>query len=377
MEPFKNMLSAKVARGIGRAIGRAHPAFDFEAYAANIDASLAPLELKARMHHIADRLTLNLPEAPQQMFPILIQCARSKPDDLVGLHGFQVWPLTEIVARRGHEDFDLAMGALAELTKVFTAEFAIRSFVLNHPTRTLAQMLEWTSDPSEHVRRLASEGSRPLLPWGERLPGILANPQSTLPILDRLHHDPSEYVRRSVANHLNDFSRAHPNHVLSTLRCWKKLDHKDFPRLLNRAARTLVKAGHPYAMALIGYRANPGIEVFDLKVTPGNVAIGDSLTISLEVRNALNHPAPTMVDYAIFHLKANGSHSRKVFKGRVLEIPSRQARTVTITHSFRPVTTRKYYPGEQFAQIVLNGVPGAPQPFRLQPPNQGGEAPEP
>jgi len=372
MEPFKNMLSAEVVRGIGRAVQRAHPAFDFDAYAANIDASLAPLELKARMHHIADRLTQHLPEAPQQLFPVLIQCARSHPDDLVGLHGFPVWPLTEIVARRGDEDFDLAMVALAELTKVFTAEFAIRSFLLNHPARTLAQMLEWTSDPNEHVRRLASEGSRPLLPWGERLPEILANPDSTLPILDRLHHDPSEYVRRSVANHLNDFSRAHPDHVLKTLRRWEKSGHKDFPRLLNRAARTLVKAGNPDAMALIGYRANPAIEVLDLKVTPPCVAIGESLAISLEVMNSSDHPVPLMVDYAIFHLKANGTHSRKVFKGRAMDIPAHQARAVTITHSFRPVTTRKYYPGEHLAQIVLNGVPGAPQPFKLQPPTAGG-----
>ncbi|MFY8215972.1 MAG: DNA alkylation repair protein [Chthoniobacterales bacterium] len=365
MEPFKNMLSADVARGIGRAAERAHPAFEFDAYAADIDASLAALELKARMHHIADRLMKHLPDAPQQLFPVLIQCVRSDPDDLVGLHGFPVWPLTEIVARRGDEDFDLAMVALAELTKVFTAEFAIRSFLLNHPDRTLAQMVTWASDPNEHVRRLASEGSRPLLPWGERLPEILANPQSTLPIMDRLHDDPSEYVRRSVANHLNDFSRAHPDHVLNTLRRWQKSEHKDFPRLLKRAARTLVKAGHPDAMALIGYRANPAIEVLCLKVTPGSVAIGESITLSLEVMNASDHPVPLMVDYAIFHLKANGTRSRKVFKGRSMSVPPNQPRTISIRHSFRPITTRKYYPGEHLAQIVLNGIAGDQRPFKL------------
>jgi len=366
MEPLKTMLSAEVARRIGMTACRAYPEFDFDAYTLQIDNALEPLELKARMHRIADALMLHLPDAVQQLFPILTACVRSDPDDSSRLHGFPVWPLTEIVARRGGEDFDLAMTTLAELTKVFTAEFAIRPFLANQPSQTLAQMLEWTADSNEHVRRLASEGSRPLLPWGERLPDILANPEWTLPILDRLHQDPSEYVRRSVANHLNDFSRTHPDHVLKTLRRWKKARHSTFPQLLTRAARTLVKAGHPDAMALIGYGATSAIESLDVKVTPASVSIGNALTISLELKNASDQPVPIMVDYAIFHLRANGTHTRKVFKGRTLIIPARQSEKLSITHSFRLVTTRRYYPGKQLAQLVLNGVSGKTHPFQLR-----------
>jgi 3-methyladenine DNA glycosylase AlkC len=356
MEPFKNRLSGEVARRIGAAVGRGYPAFDSRAFVRDMDAALAPLELKARMHHIADRLEQSLPGAPAELFPILERALAEGPEDEVGLRGFPVWPLTEIISRRGHDTFDLAMHAMREMTQRFTGEFAIRAFLRNQETKTLAQLMVWATDPDEHVRRLASEGSRPLLPWGERLPHLLANPELTLPILDLLHDDPSEYVRRSVANHLNDFSRTHPKHVIATLCRWGTISSgTNFPKTIARAARTLVKAGNSEALALMGYSTDAALELVRFEITPGSLNIGDALTYSVEIKNPSPAIVPAIVDYVIFHRKANGSLSRKVFKGRRRTIPAHTSWQFSAKHSFRPVTTRKYYAGTHRIELLING----------------------
>lgn len=356
MEPLKNRLSGEVARRIGVAMRRGYPDFNSRVFVRGLDAALIPLELKARMLHIADRLEQSLPRAPAQIFPILERALAENSEDDIGLRGFPVWPLTEIISRRGQDTFDLAMHAMREMTQRFTGEFAIRSFLSKQETKTLAQLMVWATDPDEHVRRLASEGSRPLLPWGERLPRLLANPELTLPILDLLHDDPSEYVRRSVANHLNDFSRTHPKHVIATLCRWENIrPGTNFPKTAARAARTLVKAGNSEALALMGYSTDAAIELVRFEITPGSLNIGDALTYSVEIKNPSPTIVPVMVDYVIFHRKANGSLSRKVFKGRRSSIPAHTSWQFSAKHSFRPITTRKYYAGTHRIELLING----------------------
>ncbi len=369
MEPLKNLLSGEVAQSIGVAVNRACPDFDSHGFLCGLDAELAPLELKARMLHIADHLEQLLPTAPEQLFPILENALAESPEDTVGLRGFPVWPLTEIVSRRGHEAFDLAMHAMRKMTQRFTGEFAIRSFLRNQEEKTLGQLLIWAADPDEHVRRLASEGSRPLLPWGERLPRLLADPELTLPILDLLHDDPSEYVRRSVANHLNDFSRAHPSHVIATLRRWEKIrPGTNFSKTLGRAARTLIKAGNSEALELMGYSTDASFELVHFALTPESLTVGDALTYFVEINNPSSTMVPIVVDYAIFHRKANGTLSRKVFKGRRGSIPANTSWQFSAKHSFRPVTTRKYYAGTHRMELLINGNPHPGHEFELRGP---------
>jgi 3-methyladenine DNA glycosylase AlkC len=204
-----------------------YPDFPLGAFRRGLEKALEPLELKQRMHLLADRLEACLPTHPPELFRILVKTLATDEADQDGLRGFLVWPLTEIVARRGLGHFEDSMQSFREMTRCFTAEFAIRVFLREHPERTLKQLHAWCGDPDADVRRLVSEGSRPLLPWGGNLPQLLEPPHPTLELLEKLRNDPSDYVRLSVSNHLNDFSKHHPDLVIETLARWLKADPGD------------------------------------------------------------------------------------------------------------------------------------------------------
>lgn len=367
MEPFKNELSLAQARRIAAAIARAHPPFPSARFLRGLGPALEPLELKARVVLLADRIEscLNLP--PPALFgPLIGALARDERDDS-GLRGFQVWPLTELVARRGLDHFQPSMRALEEMTRRFTAEFAVRPFLRVHRDKTLRQLLRWTRSRDEHLRRLASEGSRPLLPWGDRLPGLAADPGLTLPILRQLRADPAEYVRRSVANHLNDHSKTHPGLVIDELSKWQRErpGDADLRRLIRHACRTLLKSGHPGALRLNGYPPPDALEVSGFALGATRVAIGGRLPFSLVVRNRGGTAARVMLDYAVHHRRADGRLAPKVFKGRTRELAPGERWRVGMHHAFREVTTRRLYPGRHRLGVLVNGRETAALEFDL------------
>jgi 3-methyladenine DNA glycosylase AlkC len=357
MEPFKNEFSHAKARRIGEALKRAHPAFPMARFNKGLESALEPLELKQRMHLIADRIESVLPAHPPEMFSILVKSLAMDECDTRGLRGFLVWPLTEIVARRGLPHFEESMAALREMTKRFTAEFAIRPFLREHRQRTLKQLRAWCGDPDEHVRRLVSEGSRPLLPWGGNLTELLEPPHPTLALLEKLHRDPSDYVRLSVSNHLNDFSKHHPALVIDTLTRWRDANPDDprLAKLARHACRTLLKAGHAEALEFHGYGAAKSLQLDVCELAQDQVKTGGSLGYRMILRNASKRPLKVMFDYAIHHRKANGSLSPKVFKGRVRELAPGEVWEITGSHSFKPVTTRVYHPGIHRFEPRING----------------------
>lgn len=364
MEPFKNELSADKARLIGAALKKAHPAFPLPRFTQGLDAALEPLELKQRVTHLAERLADCLPEDPRVMFPVLTDSLEAG-----GLRGFLVWPLTEIVPRRGLGHFRESMAALAVMTRAFTGEFAIRPFLRHHPEKTLRQLDKWCAHPCEHVRRLVSEGSRPLLPWGGNLPFLLDEPHPTLQLLEKLHADPSDYVRLSVSNHLNDFSKHHPALVLATLHRWRAASPPDDPRLdkLSRhACRTLLKAGHPEALAFHGFGAATALEIPRFELTPRVLTLGGRLSYHLVIRNSSRRPLKVMFDYAIHHRKANGSLSPKVFKGRVKELAAGETWDIHGSHPVLPISTRVYHAGLHRMEPLLNGRPFPAHDFVLK-----------
>jgi 3-methyladenine DNA glycosylase AlkC len=357
VEPFKNEFSHVKARRIGDSLKRAYPTFSTARFNKGLETELAPLELKQRMRHIADRIESVLPAHPPELFSILVKTLATDESDTRGLRGFLVWPLTEIVARRGLGHFNESMAALREMTKCFTAEFAIRPFLREHPQRTLKQLQAWCGDPDPHVRRLVSEGSRPLLPWGGNLTELLAPPHPTLALLEKLHRDPSDYVRLSVANHLNDFSKHHPSLVMDTLASWRdaRPDDPHFVKLARHACRTLLKAGHPEALDFHGYGTTESLELKVLELAEKTVKIGGSLGFRMILRNAARKPLKVMFDYAIHHRKASGTLSPKVFKGRVRELAAGEVWEITGRHSFKPVTTRVYHAGIHRFEPRING----------------------
>ena len=285
-------------------------------------------------------------------------------DPTGGLRGWILWPVGEYIARHGQEQPQRALAALHALTQRFTAEFAIRPFIERHPALVFTTLQGWATDPSAHVRRLVSEGSRPRLPWGLRLQSLVQDPSPTLPLLAALQDDPSDYVRRSVANHLNDIAKDHPQVVVDWLRT--HLPGAPAPRraLLRHASRTLVKQGHPGVMKAWGLGSAWRGEAV-LTLTPRRVKLGDGITFTLQLRSNSARVQKLAVDYAVHHVKADGSRTPKVFKGWTIELPARGEATLVKRHSLRPVTTRRYHPGEHGLVVQVNGRPVAESTFAL------------
>jgi 3-methyladenine DNA glycosylase AlkC len=371
MEPFKNLLNPALVRTAGDALRAAWPGFDKAGFVRRANRGLDGLELKARAMQIADALEATLParfatacDVIEAALAPAVEPGEEPPGDSAGLRGWIVWPLGEFVARRGQAEPDRALAALHALTQRLTAEFAIRPFIVEHPALALATLQQWTRDPSAHVRRLASEGSRPRLPWGLRLRALVADPSPTLPLLAALQDDPSDYVRRSVANHLNDIAKDHPALVVAWVR--EHLPGADRHRraLLRHASRTLIKQGHADILALWGAAA-PFAGQARLTLSPRRVGIGDSVALSLRLRSASTEPQALLIDYAVHHVKADGSTSAKVFKGWSLALAPGETCTLNKTHSMRAVTTRRYHAGRHLVDMRINGVVAAQAAFSL------------
>lgn len=363
-EPFKNLLNAELVRASGVALSRAGSAFDRRRFERVALEGLDALEMKARAMQIAEALEAVLPPdfdaactvIEAALAPPIELDGASSPRDVAthGLAGWIVWPLGEFVARRGLDHPERALRALHALTQRLTAEFAIRPLIVAHPELVFETLQRWTRDPSPHVRRLASEGSRPRLPWGLRLKAQIADPSPSWPILAALHDDPSAYVRRSVANHLNDIAKDHPLPVVDWVQRHLPSASAERRALLSHASRTLIKQGHAGMLALWG--AGVAFEGrCTLKVTPRRIVVGDSVQMVLSLRSSSTSPQALLIDYAVHHVKASGGTSAKIFKGWKVTLGAGEARTVSKQHSFRRVTTRRYHAGRHAIEVSING----------------------
>ena len=352
LEPFKNLLNEKAAEKIAIALQRADNKFDKKVFLKNIKQELDPLELKERSYLLAEKIKQQLPSAPNKSFPILIRALKKNEADEVGLSGFLVWPLADIVQKYGLNDFDVSMQALYQITQVFTAEFAIRPFLISNPEKTIKQLSVWTKDKSEHVRRLVSEGSRPLLPWGQKIPQFVVDPEVTWHLLELLKFDSSKYVQKSIANHLNDHSKNHAEWLLNKLSGWSKAPELDW--IIRHATRTLVKKGHPKALALHGIKPVK-IKLLNHQIKNKTIHLGSTLNTILEIQNLENKTIQLMIDHEIAFLKANGKHTIKVFKGKKIQISPKQKIKLELKIPMKPVTTRKYYQGRQKWSPMING----------------------
>jgi 3-methyladenine DNA glycosylase AlkC len=373
-EPFKNLLNADLVRACSAALTRAWPAFDRKRFERVALKSLDALEMKARAMQIADALEAVLPPDFDAACSI-IEAALAPPIEIdgvasarqgAGLAGWIVWPLGEFVARRGIHHPERALRALHALTQRLTAEWAIRPLIVAHPVLAFDTLLAWTRDPSPHVRRLASEGSRPRLPWGLQLKSLIADPSPTLPILAALQDDSSDYVRRSVANHLNDIAKDHPQLVVDWVQRHLSGAPTERRALLAHASRTLIKHGHAGMLALWG--AGSAFEGrCTLAVTPKRVNVGDSVALTLTLRSTSTAAQALLIDYAVHHVKANGSTSAKVFKGWKLTLDGGESRVLTRQHSFKAVTTRRYHAGRHRFDVSINGAAAASARVELSP----------
>lgn len=357
-EPLKNRFGRDVPSRIATSLKRAWPRFDSSGFVARALRGYDDLELMPRGRAIAAAMSEFLPEDFRRASEILIASLGPKLDRTSGngMAPFIYLPHVFFVASDGLDDFDAAMRAHYELTQRFTAEFGIRPFIEKYPERCLALFAAWTRDESVHVRRLVSEGTRPRLPWAARLRCFESDPTPALALLERLKDDPEDYVRRSVANHLNDVGKDHPDLLVAVADRWLRDADANRERLVRHALRGLVKSAHPGALALLGYGAKSKLEITDFAITPRRPRIGESVSIALTLANRGARPARALVDLRVHFVKADGATRPKVFKltEATLEPAARASYRKTI--SLAQHTTRTHFPGAHRVEAQVNGA---------------------
>ncbi|HEX6233403.1 MAG TPA: DNA alkylation repair protein [Jiangellaceae bacterium] len=365
-EPLKNSFGADVPQRIAAMIKAVYPGFpagDFVEYSL---AGYEELELTPRARRIADALARYLPPEPVEAIRILVASLGPTTEQLKGMEPFVYLPHVFFVADHGLKCFEESLAAQCELTQRFTAEFSIRAFLDRYPDRTLARLREWVVDPNMHVRRLVSEGTRPRLPWAPRLRRFQDDPAPVIELLELLKDDPEEFVRRSVANNLNDISKDHPDLVVDVCRRWLQGASDERRRLVTHGLRTLVKQGDPGALELLGYGHDSPVAVEKLEVTPDLAEIGEKVAIEAVIRNDTSNAQPVLVDFRVHFVKANGSRTPKVFKGASMLLKAGQAGDVRKGLSLAQHTTRTHYPGQHRIEVLVNGVARAEAWFTVR-----------
>ncbi|WP_372798815.1 DNA alkylation repair protein [Pontiella sp.] len=364
---MKDGLGEESIDRMARSLKKVYPAFPEKDFRKMALDGLNPLELKDRTKHLIAVLHRVMPDNFEKTADLFVQMKPhwdpGDPDD--NLRSFAAWPIIDYIAAYGLGHPEVSLKTLKEITALFSAEFAIRPFIIHHFDLTFQTLERWTADPDEQVRRLVSEGTRPRLPWGCRLPQFIENPAPVFQLLEKLKDDPSETVRRSVANNLNDISKDHPEQVIQTCRRWKRGAGKNREWIIRHAARSLVKNGHPEIFGLLGHTENPALDIQSLEVSPAAIQLGEAVTFRFTLTSRSARPQSVVIDYAIHHVKANGRTAPKVFKFRTLEIGAHQTVELSRQHRIKPVTTRTYYPGRHAVEILINGKTYGQVPFTL------------
>ena len=364
---MKDGLNRAVIERIAATFSRVSPDFASNGFLRRACDGLDGLELKDRVIRVAESLDAVLPRPFPKALAVILKAAEvwpeRDPDDALG--GFAAWPIIDFVGLYGVDHPDESLPALRRLTPLFSAEFAIRPFLIEHTDATLAHLDRWIADPDEHVRRLVSEGTRPLLPWGQRLRAFQADPSLAMGFLERLKDDPSEYVRRSVANHLNDISKDHPDVTLEVCERWSRDAGPERCWIVRHALRTLLKQGEPRALTLLGYDNGAEVAADGFSLSPKSISMGDSLTFSLTLTSTGAAPQDLLIDYAIHHRKANGGTTPKVFRLKTLDIAPGATVRLKKSHPFKPITTRRYYSGTHEVEVIVNGRSVAREAFEL------------
>jgi len=345
-------------------------AFPKKRFVSDVLRELPELQLKQRIALIAEKLENCLPDDFRTALGKLTSALpppldESKTDDDFG--DFIFAPLGEYVVRNGLDKNNLkrSLLTLKEITKRFSMEDAVRAFLRKFPVETLKEMEVWVDDPNYHVRRLVSESTRPSLPWSGKI-GLPV--QTALPLLDKLHADPTRYVTRSVSNHLNDISKSDPDLVVATLADWQRLAKQkpsELQWMTRHGLRTLVKRGDAGSLRLLGFNPKPKVEVQEILLVQAELRPGETLEFSIEL--VAHRPELLVIDYEIEFVKSNGGRSGKIFKGVTLNLGKGEWAKFSKRHKLlAQATTFRLYPGEHKLTIQVNGQPTRSVSFTIR-----------
>ena len=325
-----------------------------------MDEAWDALELKNRLYKISVTLGKYLPADYSAAIGVIDKVVMNYGSWLEGFCGF--FPLFVEVYGQDEKNWDISIAALARYTQYASSELAVRPFIINHEQRMMAQMYEWSKDESEHVRRLASEGCRPQLPWGQALTNFKKDPSPVLPILTQLKTDPSPHVRKSVANNLNDISKTHPDLVAELVRSWYgKNEHTDW--IIKHGCRTLLKEGHRDVLALFGFHEVTSIAVEAFTLGSSSISVGEDITFSFVILTKA--PTKVRLEYGIDYVKASGKRNRKIFQISEISLKENAKRHYMKNHSFADLSTRKHYSGTHSITLIVNGAARGTLDFEL------------
>ena len=353
-DALKDIYTKEFLQDFGFKVGTVYENFPWEQFTASVlTHPWEELPLRARMHRIAEALGKYLPgdyeDALSVIFQIDAYCT-----------GFPYLFLPDFVTTYGLSEkyWEPSMKSLERFTQLSSSEFAIRSFILLDPARAMKQMLQWSLNPNEHIRRLSSEGCRPRLPWSMDLPLFKKDPSLILEVLENLKADPSLYVRKSVANNLNDIAKDNPDLVLKTALRWIGTS-PETDWILRHGCRTLIRKAYPQALALFGYASSseekPLVKNAVLSVHPDQLHIGDRFNLYYSLDLNRKQQAHIRLEYGIDFIKSNGKASRKLFLLSDKTVNGKTHLSGTRIHSFAELTTRRHYPGKHRIVLLING----------------------
>lgn len=366
---LKRHFTGEAARLLGELLRPQLPDLDVEGYAAEVDRRIPGLELKDRVLVLAEGLRDRLPAAYPDAVVVLLAVLGDELGEDEGMFtaSWFLMPVARFVEEYGLDHPDVSLPAIREITRRHTGEYAIRPYVQRHYAATMAAVTTWARDASPHVRRLASEGIRPRLPWARTLQRFVDDPAPVLEVLEVLRSDPSAYVRKSVANNLNDIARDHPDLVLDTATRWSR--ESPTPQtewIVKHALRVLVKKGDQHALALLGTTGGEHIRVHAMRVRPRTLQLGEAVSLQVELQNTDSSRHSVAVDYVVHHVRRNGRSIPKVFKLATVDLGPGERCVLEKVHRVREVTTRAYYPGEHRVDVQVNGLALASDAFELR-----------
>ena len=360
---LKNMYSRESLYKLACDIQSVYESFQADKFLASImDESWDDLELKARGRKISVNLGKYLPADYPAAIHVIDQVVRNYGSWLDGGFGL-IFPDFVEVHGQNAENWEISIAALERYTPYASAEFAVRPFIIQQEERMMAQMLAWSKHENEHVRRLASEGCRPALPWGQALVKYKQDPAPLLPILEQLKTDPSIHVRKSVANHLNDISKTHPDLVAELAKDWYgKHEHTDW--IVKHGCRTLLKNGNRDVLAIFGFHDVSSIDMDEFTLGQTAISIGEDLTFSFSI--LARAATKVRLEYGIDYVKSSGKRNRKIFQISELSLRENARKSYTKIHSFADVSVRKHYPGTHSIALIVNGVERGTLDFDLK-----------
>jgi 3-methyladenine DNA glycosylase AlkC len=325
-------------------------------------------ELKQRMFHVSEILAGYLSddyaESLEQIIQLIETLKVNKVEERIKYPDLVFMLIPHYIESYGLNDFKRSVDAMEKITSFTTCEFAVRPFIIKYEDKMMAEMLKWARSANHHVRRLASEGCRSRLPWGIAR-DYKFDPSPVLPILEVLKNDSSEYVRKSVANNLNDISKDNPQITIDIAKKWRG-QTKETDWIIKHACRTLLKAGNQEMMQLFGFGSIDKIEIRNFSLENDIVRIGEYLEFSFELLNHSEKSELIRLEYAIYFLKKNGTHTKKVFKISEKNYQPHLTTNITRRQSFKVVSTRKFHLGEHLISLIINGVEVEESSFELR-----------